>query len=345
MKWIYVLAAIGCTVLVVAAITTPASGFFGFFIKLASILILAFAALVAYVAITQQNAHPLVTFVVIAIVAAPGVWLWAVTPRPTSSQIAATKPSASGQIAATKSTDDVPVPHIEIEAPSKTRLPEPDTINLGHVLGHWITPLQPTSSQFLTIRERDGVYESVLQLFHSRNPIVSKLKPRYSSRGRRFDDTGDVAGTYYILLKNGDLDIRDKDGEFIVARRYEGPTDSASRDKAMAALWDWAACRNDASCEGDKYRIDVMQNCPDLIEREARYDIRWTNHLFQSRFLPLAQWHGKDGHDKGLVDFEGDTVQLQNGFGAWQNYYYICTFDIAKKQIVQLKLRPGRLIY
>jgi hypothetical protein len=334
MKWMYALAAIGCTVLAVAAIMTPSAGFFGFFMKLASILVLAFAALIAYVGITQQNAHPVATLVVIAVIAAPGIWLWSTTPR-----------AASSEMAATNSTDDIPVPHIEIEPPSNPHPPEPDTVNVGHVLGHWITPLPPSSSQFLTIRERDGVYESVLQLLHSNNPIVSKLKPRHSSRGRRFDDIADVAGTYYILLKNGDLDIWDKDGEFLVARRYEGPTDRASREKAMSALWDWAACRNDASCEGEKYRPDFLEVCPDIIERQARYEVRWTNHIFEGRFLPIVQWHGKNGRQQGLVDFEGDKVQFQNGFGAWQNYYYICTFDIVKKQIVDLKLKPGHLLY
>jgi hypothetical protein len=237
------------------------------------------------------------------------------------------------------------VPHIEIAPPPKTNLPETDTVNLGHVLGHWITPLQPSSSQFLTIRERDGVYESVLQLFHGHNPIVSKLKLRRSSLGRRLDVVGDAEGTYYVLLKNGDLDIRSQDGEFVVAKRYEGPTDSVMVDKAMATLWDWAACRNDVSCEGEKYRTGVTTVCPDIIERQARFEVRWTNHFLESRFLPIVRWHGVDGRKKGLVDFEGDKVQFQNGFGAWQNYYYICTYDIGKNQIVDLKLRPGRLAY
>jgi hypothetical protein len=340
MKWICGLAGIAAAILAVVALESASAGFFGFLIKLASFLILVFAALVGVSALFAPAANAGALLGGLLTIVGLGVVLMVATPRPEAER-------SMKDLAAANAVDDVPTPHIEIQAQAKTK-PSPkvvDTINVGHVLGHWITPLPPSSSQFLTIRERDGVYESVLQLFHSNNPIVSKLKPRHSSRGRRFDDIADVAGTYYILLKNGDLDIWDKDGEFLVARRYEGPTDRASREKAMSALWDWAACRNDASCEGEKYRPDVLEVCPDIIERQARYEVRWTNHIFEGRFLPIVQWHGKNGRQQGLIDFEGDKVQFQNGFGAWQNYYYICTFDIVKKQIVDLKLKPGHLLY
>ena len=338
MKLLCALIGIAATVLAVLALVTASAGFFGFLIKLASVLILAFAALGGLGLAAKPPSNSGMALVGVLLVTGLGILLIVMTPRPGLAD------QTPARIAATPA-DDVPVPHIGIEKPRKTSAKEADTVNLGHVLGHWITPLPPTSAQFLTIRERDGVYEVVLQLFHSRNPIVSQLRARRSRKGRRFDAVGDVEGTYYILLKNGDLDIWDQDGEFLVARRYDGPTDSASRERAMGALWDWAACRNDASCEGDKYRMDVVQVCPDLIERQARYEVRWTNHLFESRFLPIVQWHGKDGRKKGLIDFAGDKVQVQNGFGAWQNYYYICTFDISTKQIVDLKLRSGRLVY
>ena len=40
----------------------------------------------------------------------------------------------------------------------------------------------------------------------------------------------------------------------------------------------------------------------------------------------------------------GDKIMLQNGFGAWQNYVYVCTFDTQKEEVVDLRLGPGRLI-
>jgi hypothetical protein len=338
MKWLCGLAAIAAALLALVALNAASAGFFGFVIKSASILVLLFAALVGVSALFAPVSSPGGLLVGLFIVVGLGAILVLATPRPDVLQRIAKTASAT--------SDDTPVPHIKIAAPAKPKTPTKivDTVNVGEVLGHWITPLPPSSSQFLTIRKRDGVYESVLQFFHG-NPIISRLKLRHSSRGRRFDDTADVAGTYYILLKNGDLDIWDKDGEFLVARRYKGPTDETSRQKAMSALWDWAACRNDASCTGEKYRLVVTEACADIVERQARFDIRWTNHLFESRFLPIVRWHGIDGRKKGLVDFEGDKVQFQNGFGAWQNYYYICTYDIGKNQIVDLKLRPGHLVY
>lgn len=339
MKWLCGLAAIAAGLLTLVALNAASAGFFGFVIKSASILMLLFAALVGVSALfAPVNKPGALLGGLLTIVGLGAILIWA-TPRPDAPQRFAKAASAT--------SDDIPAPHIEIAAPTKSKEPTKivDTVNVGAVLGHWITPLQATSSQFLTIRKRDGVYESVIQLFHNPEPIVSKLRPRHSSKGRRFDVVGDAEGTYYILLKNGDLDIWDEDGEFLVARRYEGPTDSASRDNAMARLWDWAACRNDASCTGEKYRQAVTTACPEIIERQARFDIRWTNHLLESRFLPIVRWHGIDGRKKGLVDFEGDKVQFQNGFGAWQNYYYVCTYDIGKNQIVDLKLRPGHLVY
>lgn len=46
---------------------------------------------------------------------------------------------------------------------------------------------------------------------------------------------------------------------------------------------------------------------------------------------------------KGVMTFIGDEIQLQNGFGAWQNYAYECDYDPSSEQVLDVRAREGRL--
>ena len=49
--------------------------------------------------------------------------------------------------------------------------------------------------------------------------------------------------------------------------------------------------------------------CRQLVEDEAQYDFRWTDGLLGKKFEPVDALGGE------TVDFIGDEVELQNGFG------------------------------
>lgn len=99
------------------------------------------------------------------------------------------------------------------------------------VLGRWLMPIG--AQYMITIRHSSDGYEAQYD-WHDGHSFVRALHERHSREGRRFDIVGDVSAAYYLVLANGDLDIRDKDGEFVHAVPFHGnPRDHAS---VVAAL-------------------------------------------------------------------------------------------------------------
>jgi hypothetical protein len=78
--------------------------------------------------------------------------------------------------------------------------------------------------------------------------------------------------------------------------------------------------------------------CRAPIERLARYDFRWTDGMLGSKFTHF-RWIDKE---QGHLQYQGDSIQFQNGFGAWQNHRYTCDFAPATRTVLQVTATPGR---
>lgn len=83
----------------------------------------------------------------------------------------------------------------------------------------------------------------------------------------------------------------------------------------------------------------VEHFCPPIIERMAKYDFEWTEGILGFKFRPR---HLKSDKPNTRV-FVGDSLKLQNGFGAWQNVIYYCEIHMPTKQITDVIVKPGRL--
>jgi hypothetical protein len=81
--------------------------------------------------------------------------------------------------------------------------------------------------------------------------------------------------------------------------------------------------------------IDARVACKRAVERQAKYDLRWTSWLsdFQVARDP------RNGH----IVLVGDEAQAQNGFGAWVRMSYGCSYDPRSKRLLEAYLQPGRL--
>lgn len=99
------------------------------------------------------------------------------------------------------------------------------------------------------------------------------------------------------------------------------------------------ACKTDAVCMGRKVGHDAEGPCKRAVEALARYEFKWTNGFGERRFTRFA-W-ADDEHR--LLLFQGDAIQFQNGFGAYQHHVYECVFDPASKRVVTAEASPGRL--
>lgn len=61
--------------------------------------------------------------------------------------------------------------------------------------------------------------------------------------------------------------------------------------------------------------------------------------MFEPKFSHAA-WSDQD---QGVITFVGDKIQYQNGFGAYLNSIYRCTYDPNIKAVVAVSAAPGSL--
>ncbi|WAP69317.1 zinc ribbon domain-containing protein [Jiella pelagia] len=113
-------------------------------------------------------------------------------------------------------------------------------------------------------------------------------------------------------------------------------SDESERDAEAAEA---VACRDDIQCWEDKKEFAAAIACQPRIEGLAKYDFKWTDGFFEPKFSKFA-WNSKK---KGIVAYWGDTIQFQNGLGAWQKHSYKCIYDSRLDVALEATAWPGRL--
>ncbi len=98
-------------------------------------------------------------------------------------------------------------------------------------------------------------------------------------------------------------------------------------------------CRQDVQCWADRNMIQADVYCQEQIERLAKYESRWSDEFLENKF-DRAEWKNKD---KGIVSYVGDKIQLQNGFGSYQNHIYRCDYDTLNEQVINVSIFSGHL--
>lgn len=115
--------------------------------------------------------------------------------------------------------------------------------------------------------------------------------------------------------------------------------EARAQEEAEAEAAELEACRQDLRCWGEKYSIDAAVRCRRPVERLAQYDMRWTDGWTETKF-PRLRW---ENQDEGIITYIGDKAQFQNGFGAWQNVIYFCTYDPTTDSALSVEIEAGRL--
>ncbi len=100
-----------------------------------------------------------------------------------------------------------------------------------------------------------------------------------------------------------------------------------------------AQCKLDATCTGKNLIISIGLNCQKSIEHLSKYIFKWTDGWLESKFN-IFSW--KDASKQSIVAF-GDKIELQNGFGAWQNHIYACEIRVSDGIVLNVGANPGRL--
>lgn len=100
-----------------------------------------------------------------------------------------------------------------------------------------------------------------------------------------------------------------------------------------------AACKKDLSCWAEKNISEAGWPCQKSIEKLSRYDLKWTDSLLVPKYS-YYRWANKK---KNIVTYIGDKVQLQNTFGAYENYYYECDYDATNRKVLDARVYSGRI--
>ncbi len=80
----------------------------------------------------------------------------------------------------------------------------------------------------------------------------------------------------------------------------------------------------------DKYEISAGTTCSREIPKLAKYDHKWTDGMFETKFA----YYKKDVSSPGVLTVLGDKIKFQNGFGAWKKMEYWCDYDTIRKTVV-----------
>ena len=90
-------------------------------------------------------------------------------------------------------------------------------------------------------------------------------------------------------------------------------------------------------------RAASQVECARRVERLANYSFRWTGGWtgIWTRF-PRYRW---DDDERRIATMFGDSIEFQNGFGAWQRHRYSCRVDgtVEPPSVLDVTAVPGRL--
>lgn len=96
-----------------------------------------------------------------------------------------------------------------------------------------------------------------------------------------------------------------------------------NEDSSQAPALSETDCKARLQCWGDRHSGAALGPCTRAVEAQAKFQAEWTDGMLEQKF-PRFAWVDPEG---GSLQYVGDKVKFQNGFGAWQHMEYRCVFD------------------
>lgn len=116
---------------------------------------------------------------------------------------------------------------------------------------------------------------------------------------------------------------------------YIANLSDSTRSPSMPRLSD-SECKKSLRCWAGRHELDATLACRKAVESAAEYQAEWTDGALESKF-PRFGWADRP---RGALRFHGDKVKFQNGFGAWKNMEYACTFDPDANAVINVQVAP-----
>lgn len=162
---------------------------------------------------------------------------------------------------------------------------------------------------------------------------------RSSSDEARAQKLGFKDGKEFSVARENNISNVADYAKFAEEQRIKA-AEKAAHDAALAAekerqaKEEEAKCLDDAHCYASKHKTgDYI--CKVAVENSAQYQFKWTDGITEPKFSSY-NWYDKD---KKLVTLYGHRAQAQNGFGAFKNIEYSCTFNADTGEVLSTNLQ------
>ncbi|CQH18173.1 TPA: hypothetical protein PXP09_000845 [Yersinia enterocolitica] len=162
---------------------------------------------------------------------------------------------------------------------------------------------------------------------------------RSSSDEARAQKLGFKDGKEFSVARENNISNVGDYNKFVDEQRVKA-AEKAAQDAVLAAekerkeKEEEAKCLDDAHCYASKHKTgDYI--CKVAVENSAQYQFKWTDGITEPKFSSY-NWYDKD---KKLVTLYGHRAQAQNGFGAFKNIEYSCTFNADTGEVLSTTLQ------
>lgn len=91
-------------------------------------------------------------------------------------------------------------------------------------------------------------------------------------------------------------------------------------------------------CIADRNMGYAAGPCKRAIDNQSKYQSEWTTGVLTPIFDRYTI-----NDETGVINYFGDKVRFQNGFGAFANMIYMCAFDPESKNVINVRIEEGRL--
>ncbi|EMW84985.1 hypothetical protein ECJURUA1811_0004 [Escherichia coli Jurua 18/11] len=162
---------------------------------------------------------------------------------------------------------------------------------------------------------------------------------RSSSDESRAQKLGFKDGKEFAIARENNITNVADYAKFAEEQRIKA-AEKAAQDAALAAEKEQQAkeeeakCLDDAHCYASKHKAgDYI--CKVAVENSAQYQFKWTDGITEPKFSSYS-WYDKS---RKLVTLYGHRAQAQNGFGAFKNIEYSCTFNADTGEVLSTNLQ------
>ena len=168
--------------------------------------------------------------------------------------------------------------------------------------------------------------------------IVASIA-RSSSDESRAEKLGFKDGKEFAIARENNITNIADYAKFAEEQRIKAE-EKAAQDAVLAAekeqkeKQEKAKCFEDAYCYASKHEGGDYA-CKIAVEKSARYQFKWTDGITQPKFSSYG-WYDKN---RKLVTLYGHRAQAQNGFGAFKNVEYSCTFNANTGEVLSVNIQ------